>query len=266
MHCDHAFYVGGTHENADILGELERLPGCCGVKVFMGASTGIAAGADDAGVGDDPRAHPPARRLPLRGRIPPRRAPAAGAHRRLVQPSARCATPRRADPLARGGCSPRRGAGKRVHVLHVTTAEEMDFLAEHKDVATRRGHAPAPDPRRAGGLRAPRGPRADEPADPRRRAPRGAVARRSPRASSTCRHRPRAAHAGGEGAALSGLALGHARRPDPGADHADPRRRGPAHPRALRRSDQRRAAAPLRPGRQGPHRASATTPTSPSST
>src|SRR5579862_8165039 len=40
MHCDHAFYVGGTHENAQWLGELERLPGCCGIKVFMGASTG----------------------------------------------------------------------------------------------------------------------------------------------------------------------------------------------------------------------------------
>src|SRR6201984_3237300 len=40
MACDHAFYVGGTHENARLLGELERLPGCCGVKVFMGASTG----------------------------------------------------------------------------------------------------------------------------------------------------------------------------------------------------------------------------------
>ena len=26
MHCDHAFYVGGTHENAAFLGELERLP------------------------------------------------------------------------------------------------------------------------------------------------------------------------------------------------------------------------------------------------
>ncbi|MGH7022693.1 MAG: amidohydrolase family protein, partial [Caulobacteraceae bacterium] len=36
MHCDHAFYIGGTHENARDLGELERLPGCCGVKVFVG--------------------------------------------------------------------------------------------------------------------------------------------------------------------------------------------------------------------------------------
>jgi dihydroorotase len=27
-------------------------------------------------------------------------------------------------------------AGKRIHVLHVTTTEEIDFLSEHKDVAT----------------------------------------------------------------------------------------------------------------------------------
>jgi dihydroorotase-like cyclic amidohydrolase len=50
MHCDHAFYVGGTHENAVFLGELERLPGCCGIKVFMGASTGSLLVQDDAGI------------------------------------------------------------------------------------------------------------------------------------------------------------------------------------------------------------------------
>ena len=50
MWTDHAFYVGGTHENADYLAELERLPGCCGVKVFMGASTGDLLIADDEGV------------------------------------------------------------------------------------------------------------------------------------------------------------------------------------------------------------------------
>ncbi|MGE5766843.1 MAG: amidohydrolase family protein, partial [Bacteroidota bacterium] len=34
--CDHAFFVGAAAENAEALGELERLPGCCGVKIFMG--------------------------------------------------------------------------------------------------------------------------------------------------------------------------------------------------------------------------------------
>src|ERR1700757_5490266 len=37
MHCDFAFYVGGTRENTRDLGELERLPGCCGIKGFMGS-------------------------------------------------------------------------------------------------------------------------------------------------------------------------------------------------------------------------------------
>src|SRR5512135_208330 len=40
MHCDFAFYIGATRENTHELAALERLPGACGVKVFMGASTG----------------------------------------------------------------------------------------------------------------------------------------------------------------------------------------------------------------------------------
>ena len=40
MFCDFAFYMGGTRDNAHDLGALERLPGCAGVKVFMGSSTG----------------------------------------------------------------------------------------------------------------------------------------------------------------------------------------------------------------------------------
>ena len=49
-HVDHAFYVGATHENAHELGELERLPGCCGVKTFMGSSTGSLLIGDDEGL------------------------------------------------------------------------------------------------------------------------------------------------------------------------------------------------------------------------
>ena len=50
MHCDFAFFIGGTHENAKDLPELERLPGCAGVKVFMGSSTGSLLVEDDDGV------------------------------------------------------------------------------------------------------------------------------------------------------------------------------------------------------------------------
>merc|ERR1711916_338461 len=40
MDVDHAFYAGATHDNTHLLAEMEAMPGCCGVKVFMGASTG----------------------------------------------------------------------------------------------------------------------------------------------------------------------------------------------------------------------------------
>ena len=45
---DHAFFMGGAPENADQLAELERLPGVCGVKIFMGSSTGSLLLDDEA--------------------------------------------------------------------------------------------------------------------------------------------------------------------------------------------------------------------------
>ena len=50
MHCDFAFFIGGTRDNAKDLTELERLPGCAGVKVFMGASTGSLLLEDEKGL------------------------------------------------------------------------------------------------------------------------------------------------------------------------------------------------------------------------
>src|SRR5690349_19588453 len=50
MHCDFAFYIGATRENTHRLAELERLPGACAVKVFMGSSTGSLLIEDDEGV------------------------------------------------------------------------------------------------------------------------------------------------------------------------------------------------------------------------
>jgi len=47
--CEHAFYIGGSAVNAEHLAELENLPGCSGVKVFMGSSFGDLL-ADDDGV------------------------------------------------------------------------------------------------------------------------------------------------------------------------------------------------------------------------
>ena len=47
MHCDFAFFIGGTRDNVQDLPELERAPGCAGVKVFIGSSTGALLVEDD---------------------------------------------------------------------------------------------------------------------------------------------------------------------------------------------------------------------------
>jgi dihydroorotase len=135
MFCDFAFFVGGTRENAHQLPELERLPGAAGIKVFMGSSTGALLLEDDDGLRgvlrairrrasfhaeDEPRLRD---RRDLRVVGDPRSHPvwrddvaALRATERLVRIA--------------------RETGKRVHVLHVSTAQELAFLRDHKDVAS----------------------------------------------------------------------------------------------------------------------------------
>jgi dihydroorotase len=43
----YAFFVGATHDNADTLDSIAQTEGCCGVKIFMGSSTGDLLVADD---------------------------------------------------------------------------------------------------------------------------------------------------------------------------------------------------------------------------
>jgi len=135
MWTDHAFYVGGTHENADHLAELERLPGCCGVKVFMGASTGDLLIADDDGVRkvlSNVR-----RRATFHSedeyRLADRRDLARTgdwtSHPEVRDAESAIMSTRRLVGLAKE-------TGARIHVLHVTTRDEMEYLRFHKDVAT----------------------------------------------------------------------------------------------------------------------------------
>jgi dihydroorotase len=134
---DHAFYMGGCAENADQLAELERIPGCSGVKVFMGSSTGSLLVGDDATLERVVKAI--RRRMAVHcedeARLVARRAliPAQGATAHLHpvwrdEQTALLATTRLVELARRHG--------KRVHVLHVTTAEEMAYLRQHRDVAS----------------------------------------------------------------------------------------------------------------------------------
>ncbi len=133
---DHAFFMGVAAENAEHLAELELEPGCCGAKVFMGSSTGSLLVDDDETLLQ--AMHSGRRRMAVHAedeaRLRERLALVRGGADVARHPewrdeeTARLATQRVLD-LARR-------AGRRVHVLHVTTAEEIPLLAANKDLAT----------------------------------------------------------------------------------------------------------------------------------
>lgn len=135
MWCDHAFYMGATPENADHLAEIENTPGCCGIKVFMGASTGNLLVPDDKTLERVLRSG--RRRVAIHAEDNMRMDERA--HLREVgrphshpvwrdDESALMAT-KRAVTLARK-------TGRRVHILHITTPQELEYLSQNKDVAS----------------------------------------------------------------------------------------------------------------------------------
>lgn len=134
--CDVGFFVGATPDNADRLGDLEGRPGCVGVKVFMGSSTGSLLVADDKALADVFASG--CRRIALHcedeARLQERKAIAVEAKDPRAHPEWRDAeTALRATWRA---VAIARRFGRRVHILHVTTADECELLASCKDIAT----------------------------------------------------------------------------------------------------------------------------------
>ena len=135
MWCDHAFYVGATNHNAAALAELERLPGTAGVKIFMGASTGDLLVSEDSSLAEvlasghrrvAIHAEDEAR---MNARAGERVAGDASSHPVWRDDESALLATKRILKLARD-------AGRRIHVLHVTTPAELELLGQHKDIAT----------------------------------------------------------------------------------------------------------------------------------
>jgi dihydroorotase len=133
---DMGLYVGGTKANIGALEALELEPGVCAIKIFAGSSTGDLMVEDDASLERVMRAG--FRRIAYHSEDEYRlqaRAPlfkvgdphAMHAEWRDVE----CAFlgTRRLMALARK-------TGRRAHILHVSTAEELAYLADYRDIAT----------------------------------------------------------------------------------------------------------------------------------
>ena len=135
MYTNHAFYFGATPDNSKDLAEIENLEGCCGVKLFAGSSTGnllvdkekdieeifkhtskiVSVHSEDEEilnlrkklrVSGDVRSHVLWRNIDC----------AISSTRRIVRIAKKYK--------------------KKVHILHVTTKEEVDFLYQNKDNLT----------------------------------------------------------------------------------------------------------------------------------
>lgn len=135
IHCDFAFWVGGTADNWRDIPELERLPGAVGIKVFMGSSTGSLLVADDAGV------------AAILGQTRRRAAFHSEDEFRLDERKhLRVPNDPSSHPVWRDETVALRSTGRLlriarekralIHVLHVSCGEEMDLLAAHKDIAS----------------------------------------------------------------------------------------------------------------------------------
>ena len=135
MHSNYAFYFGATPDNIEQLSKLKDVEGCCGVKLFAGSSTGkllvdkeadiekvisnsdrvVSIHSEDEEILNlrkkfikegDVQSHPEWRNTEC----------AISSTRRVVKIAERY--------------------NKKIHVLHVTTKEEVDFLAMHKKNVT----------------------------------------------------------------------------------------------------------------------------------
>jgi dihydroorotase len=135
MFCDFAFFVGGTRKTVEDIPALERLEGSAGIKVFMGASTGDLL-VDDAATLErivatlsrraSFHAEDEAR---LRERTHLRRHGEPSSHPIWRDETAALIATQTLVGLAQKH-------RKRVHVLHLSTAEEAAWLRDHKAFAS----------------------------------------------------------------------------------------------------------------------------------
>lgn len=131
-----AFYVGGSPENVDQLASLEVLPGCAGIKIFMGSSTGTLLVEDRAVLEKILRQGN--RRVIVHSedekRLRERKNIAQDSHDVHMHPVWRdvdSAVKSTVELLKLA-----RKTNRMVHVLHVSSGEEMEILAQAKDIAT----------------------------------------------------------------------------------------------------------------------------------
>jgi dihydroorotase len=134
--CDIGLYIAGAKTNIDALAHLEQEPGVCAIKVFAGSSTSSLLVEDDLHLEKLMRAgrrriafhsedeYRLQARKPMFQRGMPHRF-----HMEWRDEECAFLGTRRLMAIARK-------TGRAAHILHVSTAEELIYLRDYRDVAT----------------------------------------------------------------------------------------------------------------------------------
>ncbi len=134
--CDMGLYVGATKTNIADLAALELGRGVCAVKVFAGSSTGDLLVEDDESLERVMRAG--RRRIAYHSEDEYRLQSRRSLFRR-GEPYARHMEWRDEETAFLGTrrlMALARKAGRPAHILHVSTAEELEYLKDFRDIAT----------------------------------------------------------------------------------------------------------------------------------
>ena len=135
MHSNYAFYFGATPDNTNQLAQLKDVEGCCGVKLFAGSSTGNLLVDKEADIekvisssdrivsihSEDEDIIKLRKKFIKKGDV--------HSHAEWRNVEVAMSSTRRVVKIAER-------YNKKIHVLHVTTREEVDFLAMHKKNVT----------------------------------------------------------------------------------------------------------------------------------
>ena len=132
MYCNYAFYYGATAENSNNLDVTKSLEGCCGIKMFVGSSTGSLLVKDDKYIeqviknsprivsihSEDENMLDKRKDKIIKGDVK--------SHYIWRSPETAMASTKKVVNFAEK-------FKKRIHILHVSTKDEMDFLRNFKN-------------------------------------------------------------------------------------------------------------------------------------
>ena len=135
--CNYSFFVGAAKDNIQDLTNLERISGCCGVKIFMGSSTGDLLVEDDESLKQILKSinrrvavhSEDEYRLRERKKILDQENVTVHDHPRWRDVETAVNSTKRLLKIATE-------LEKNVHVLHISTKEEIELLKSYKHIAT----------------------------------------------------------------------------------------------------------------------------------